>query len=290
MSDENAVIRFLEAHERALLREPRTFLGVRDFATWDVGGSYIVRFAPNREGDGQLQREAAALRVLRRRVTLAVPSIEAMARQENGHLAVGYPKLPGPSGEEVRPHRDAVDDVVHQVAEFLAQLHAIDPADVGTRLPVHDSDYEGRMEQLEPYAAVVGSDAPHLLNTEIRRYLAGRVDLPNPTSERRLCHTDLKGEHILVERTGARITGVIDWADIAIDDPAVDFGSLAIWLGPKFVRDVAASAGAPEGVVERGLFRIRSFLLTGLGKRLRNENSWPLPLVETQIRWAFADA
>ncbi len=62
---------------------------------------------------------------------------------------------------------------------------------------------------------------------------------------------------ILVERAGARVAGVIDWADIATDDQAVDFGSLAIWLGPKFVRDVAALAGAPDGGVERGRFRIR---------------------------------
>jgi aminoglycoside phosphotransferase (APT) family kinase protein len=45
-----------------------------------------------------------------------------------------------------------------------------------------------------------------------------------------LIHGDLGAEHVLVD--GDRITGVIDWGDAAIGDPAVDHGRLMRDLGP----------------------------------------------------------
>ena len=45
-----------------------------------------------------------------------------------------------------------------------------------------------------------------------------------------VCHADLKGEHIFVSEDGTRVTALIDWADMTIADPAVDFAGLVIWL------------------------------------------------------------
>ena len=44
-----------------------------------------------------------------------------------------------------------------------------------------------------------------------------------------VCHADLKGEHIFVSEDGTRVTALIDWADMTIADPAVDFAGLVIW-------------------------------------------------------------
>ena len=81
---------------------------------------------------------------------------------------------------------------------------------------------------------------------------------------------------------------MLDWGDVAVDDPAVDLGSLAVWLGPTFVREVAGEYGAGAELVERGLFRVRTSMLTGFGKMLAGENAWPPDLVRRQLRWAFA--
>jgi aminoglycoside phosphotransferase (APT) family kinase protein len=48
--------------------------------------------------------------------------------------------------------------------------------------------------------------------------------LPEPTAAAVLIHGDLHIRHLLVDVTsaGARATGVIDWGDVGIGDPAVD--------------------------------------------------------------------
>ena len=42
-----------------------------------------------------------------------------------------------------------------------------------------------------------------------------------------LLHHDLATEHILADPAGGRITGVIDWGDVWIGDPAMDLAGFA---------------------------------------------------------------
>ena len=51
-----------------------------------------------------------------------------------------------------------------------------------------------------------------------------------------MIHGDLGAEHVFVD--GDRISGVIDWGDAAIGDPALDHGRL--------LRDFGATAGGGE--------------------------------------------
>jgi aminoglycoside phosphotransferase (APT) family kinase protein len=262
-------------------------VGLSDFSTWLIDSDYIIRFATNDEGDRLLRRESAALRVLAGRLTVQIPQIEVVAMSAIGHLAVAYPRLLGISGEELRPSGSARDRVADQIAELLVTRHEVPVDAIPADLPIHTVDYDARLATVAAYASVIADRAPDAVTPGVLAYLDGEVTLPAPTSERCLCHTDLKGEHLLLHRTGGTVTGLIDWADLAVDDPAVDLGSLAIWLGPDFVRQVAYRYGAEPALVERGLFRIRSWMLTGFGRMLAAENAWPPKLVRTQLHWAF---
>jgi aminoglycoside phosphotransferase (APT) family kinase protein len=46
-----------------------------------------------------------------------------------------------------------------------------------------------------------------------------------------LVHNDIKGEHILVDPQSGRITGILDWADAGIGNPAVDIAGLVLTVG-----------------------------------------------------------
>jgi aminoglycoside phosphotransferase (APT) family kinase protein len=122
----------------------------------------------------------------------------------------------------------------------------------------------------------------------MERFLAGDVPLPAAPSALVVSHADLKGEHLLLEPDRPRLTAIIDWADVAYLDPAVDLGSLAIWLGPDLVVDVAARSGLfDEPTVARALFQVRVWMLHGVARMLVGENDWPPDLVRTQLAWAF---
>jgi aminoglycoside phosphotransferase (APT) family kinase protein len=69
-------------------------------------------------------------------------------------------------------------------------------------------------------------------------------------------HNDLGIEHVLVDPGTWTVTGVIDWSDAAIVDPAVDFGRLYRDLGPAATR--AAMAGYRSGLNDLGALAERA--------------------------------
>src|SRR5205085_1752402 len=55
-----------------------------------------------------------------------------------------------------------------------------------------------------------------------------------------LIHCDLAGEHILCDPERSTLTGVIDWGDATIGDPAMDFVGLHVDRGKEFTELVLA--------------------------------------------------
>ncbi|GAB3830421.1 hypothetical protein GCM10028799_57630 [Kribbella italica] len=65
-----------------------------------------------------------------------------------------------------------------------------------------------------------------------------RAPLPSQAQELAFSHNDLGIEHVLVAPGTGKVTGVIDWSDAAVCDPARDFGLILRDLGPAAL-DVA---------------------------------------------------
>jgi aminoglycoside phosphotransferase (APT) family kinase protein len=160
----------------------------------------------------------------------------------------------------VAPERFA--DHAPTLGRFLSALHAF-PADQARRLgvPHHDIDAlldECRIEALEDFHLVrdVAPEAPH------EAWLAWlsappalqRTSRPIPSTTVML-HNDLAAEHVLCDPETGVPTGVIDWSDMALGDPAVDFAGLFHSGGDRFAKAVL---GHYDGHVdEHGLARAR---------------------------------
>ncbi|MFD5215370.1 aminoglycoside phosphotransferase family protein [Microbacterium sp. NPDC058345] len=71
-------------------------------------------------------------------------------------------------------------------------------------------------------------------------------------------HNDLGAEHVLVDDAG-RVTGIVDWADAALADPARDLGSIFRDFGENVARGVAAGLGiaVTEAEFRRIVFHAR---------------------------------
>lgn len=69
-------------------------------------------------------------------------------------------------------------------------------------------------------------------------------------------HDDLSSEHILLDEGRGQITGVIDWTDVEIGDPAVDFTGIYHHLGEAGTRQVLAHYPLPadEALIRRARF------------------------------------
>ncbi len=224
--------RFLRTHAPELADAEVRELGRGLDNTAFLIGDLVVRVA----GADTVGREARLLAAVAPRLPLPVPAIRA-ADEEAGILA--YPLLPG------RPllDRPAPAGLARPLGRFLRALHAID----GTGLAEPDT--------ADPAEWLEDLDGPPALLRVVH------ATVPPPAARTVLAHADLGAEHLL-ERDGV-LTGVIDWTDAAITDPALDFARLLRDFGPDFLSEVEAAHGDPPER-DRTLFFARCAALEDL--------------------------
>lgn len=230
-----------------------------DNVVYEVDGELVVRFSgepdPVRRA-ALVGHEARLLAAVARVCPVPVPE-PVFTAAEAGCLA--YVKLPGVPLSELpgsgrSEHGEAIASVL---GELLAALHA-EPVDRWRGLV--DTDDQPPAEWLreagELYRAVAGH-VPVARRSAVESFL----DAPPPQRGQALVfsHNDLGIEHVLVDPVGWTVTGVIDWSDAALVDPAYDFGLLYRDLGPAALRAALRSyrADTAAALVERAVFYAR---------------------------------
>jgi aminoglycoside phosphotransferase (APT) family kinase protein len=134
-----------------------------------------------------------------------------------------------------RPEREEhVTSIAATLGELLSALHA-DPVDRWTDLvdTYHQPLAEWRREAAETFRTVAGQiPAAHRRAIEMFLDAAPPQDGYAPA----FSHNDLGIEHVLVDPVAWTVTGIIDWSDAAIVDPAYDFALVYRDLGPIALR------------------------------------------------------
>lgn len=151
-----------------------------------------------------------------------VPTAVGSAPLEEGGRAVVYTYLDGEPLHPVELTTGA--GVAAELGRALAALHEVDKDVVDSAgFPVYTAaEYrERRMVELDQ-AASTGQVPTPLLT----RWEKGLADVARWRFQPVVIHGDLVAEHVLTD--GKRITGVIDWSDAKVADPADDLAWLAV--------------------------------------------------------------
>ena len=242
-----------------------------DHDAYDVDGTLVVRYRrePDREATAAaVLREAELLRRVAAVCPVPVPRVRLVLPEEGclvlGRLA-GAPLL-GCSGAE----RGAVaPGVGATLGAVLAALHAVPLDRLGVEVDVDDVAPEEWQDEAAETYRTVRSEVPLEFQEGVERFLSGP---PAPVPPRRFfTHNDLGVEHVLVG--DGRVTGIIDWSDAAIADPAVDLGRILRDLGPAALDSALTAYGADGGdggdaLRSRALFYARCTLLEDLAHGL----------------------
>jgi aminoglycoside phosphotransferase (APT) family kinase protein len=157
-----------------------------------------------------------------------------------------------------------------RLGRFLGDLHAIDPATVAGVVPNEDA---------EPGAWVAGLDGPPNL---VRIVHATR---PRPSSERVVAHADLGAEHIL--EVDGTLTGIIDWSDAAITDPALDLARLYRDFGPRFLEALSQVYGPLRHAMPRVKFFARCAALEDLAYGRATGRREYVANAQRSLAWLF---
>ncbi|MSP63011.1 MAG: aminoglycoside phosphotransferase [Myxococcales bacterium] len=215
-----------------------------DSEAFEVAGTWLFRFPKRAGSERALAVERALLPRLAPRLPVPIPAFAFI-----GHPSarfpfhfVGYHKLEGTSMLSVAARRIAVERIAPVLGAFLSELHAFPIAEA--RLAgVADDDGSrslARMrEAAQPHLSFARRVASDALVNQCTRVLSDEavVHTPSPLT-RCLCHNDLTEEHILLGSGGDTVTGIVDWGDLAIGDPTIDFAGLFHWLGEPLLRAV----------------------------------------------------
>jgi aminoglycoside phosphotransferase (APT) family kinase protein len=223
-----------------------------DNTAWVADGELIVRVAKRPDPDA-LRREAAVLSAAGRLTPVGVPD-PVLVLPESSVLV--FRRLRGtPLASLPEPTRVS-GTFAPTLAAFLDALGAADFSAIAER------DDEPAEVWLAETRASFEDVRAHLVPDVAKAVEAFLADAPPPpiaAGDAVFCHNDLGTEHVLVDPETREITGVIDWSDAAITDPARDLGRLLRDLD-RSTWDTIARGADPQ----RALFYARCTALEDL--------------------------
>ncbi|BCJ39677.1 hypothetical protein GCM10010168_78680 [Actinoplanes ianthinogenes] len=243
-----------------------------DHRAYEINRHLIVRLAKSPDPD-ETAREARLLTAVAAVAPLPVPS-PAFVIPERGCLA--YYKLPGvPLLELPQQFRAAhAASITAALGELLTAVRSIRP---GEAEPDDQPPGEWLRETAELYPAVA-AHVPPAYRARIEAFL--RAEPPPGDHSLVFSHNDLGIEHVLVDESGT-VTGVIDWSDAALVDPACDYGLLFRDLGP------AALRGTDPDLTGRAVFYARCAVIEDLAYGLETGRARYAEKSLAALEWLF---
>jgi aminoglycoside phosphotransferase (APT) family kinase protein len=216
----------------------------------------VLRFPKRREIEQQLFAERRIVAVIANGSPLPVPefSIDGKPSELFPMEFAGYRKLAGVPGIEIPTERLDFNGLAKTFAEFLSFLHSI-PTERATQLGAVERQYDFMLDDLRSDALDNLSNAisiePSLPYDSLQAFLAkGIVPADQIAVSRKLVHGDLAAEHVLVDPHSRRVTGIIDWTEAGIGDPAIDFAGMYHWGGSTFLNELLMNY---RGEIDRGV-------------------------------------
>ena len=204
------------------------------------------------EAGARYASEARLLPLIKPYLPFAVPEPRWYRSSSDGfpHGVIGYPRLPG-RALDFADLRDPIRQPVYasQIAAILLALHRV-PARM---LPLREQWPEQYLAWQSQHDITLPVLKNRLRADEYRRVAAWWQAFLADESLRNyspvLIHGDFWFGNLLVE--GERITGVVDFENLALGDPAVDFAPL-LYLGEGFYRRVLAEYQQQGGLLGEG--------------------------------------
>lgn len=241
------LLKLIEAGYKAALAEKFPTLEVNSIVYlsegWEsvvylVNGSYVFRF-PKREITGNcLKLEINLLPKLLGRSNLALPNFEYISTEPGAHFPypfVGYKMLPG---EPLRKLAANENWWQASVLNFLNTLHSF-PVEEARQLGAGYTNWIAKnsgenapeptswRQGLSDFYEFIRQKAFPLLTNPAKVTIGQHFedflgDERNFEYKPVLIHGDFSKEHILLDAAQQKVTGIIDFGDMAIGDPLVD--------------------------------------------------------------------
>jgi aminoglycoside phosphotransferase (APT) family kinase protein len=158
-----------------------------------------------------------------------------------------------------------VGDVRHLGSRLGELLVAVGRVDAAPDVPVDETDPTEWLAEVDSMAVALADLIGPERRARVRRFATVPFSAPG-WEHLTLCHNDLGAEHVIIDDVTGSVSGVIDWSDVAVSDPAADLGRILRDLGDDAAS--AALAAMPEpcraGRAERARWYARVLIVEDL--------------------------
>lgn len=160
----------------------------------------------------------------------------------------------------------------NELGHLLARLHRADVSQLGTLRRAPLSDPTEVVDELGEFGWISGTDVAWLRDWFVR--LAG---LGGRSPEPALLHGDASPSNVLVDPANGRVTGLLDWGDAALGDPAFDLAKIP----PRHLPSTIAGYAHGADTVPWAARALTHQLHWALGRLLtdprRADSTWSAP-------------
>lgn len=241
-----------------------------------VNDAVVFRFAKNEQSRALLVHEIRVLQFVAKHISLPVPCFESLAPD-----VVMYPFLRDePLSREtiLRLPLPKQTALAAQLAQFLQSLHTIPSAEL-TAHHIRTKTLPTRVAYEKFYADLERELFPLLM----RHQVIWLNQLFAPVWERTLdfsikpalAHGDLGPYHLLYDPATQLLSGVLDFGEASLYDPADDFANLLNGLGESFVSRMLLYYPSASLLLERARFYAANLELQWVMHGLRSDDrSW----------------
>ena len=245
-----------------------------DFVVLEINHEWMFRFPRNEISLKAMQIEKEFLARFKTISPLPVPD-----HKYNGGDFVGYPKITG-TLLDVQVFRSLSKEsqarIAQQMGQFLSAVHNF-PVDEAKRIGVTEGWSGYHQQAITRFRKEI---APMLSATACQKALACMKQMMEDKFEPRVIHGDFALEdHIFFDQEKQQLSGVIDFADVTINDPAHDFQNIVEYGGEAFFNNVmehyqlkddpTLSKRTKLRIEARPLFEAAYSLMFGFDERFR---------------------
>lgn len=206
---------------------------------FSVNEKYVFRFPKSKEAKVQMQREIAVLPIIKPFLNIQIPEFKFIPPNNKyaGHKIIRGRPL---TAEIYHSSKKNIQESVRRsIGNFLLQLHHIDLSlleDCNLETMNLKEEYAENFEEAQDFIYQKISKTKRKTITQLfSTYLD---DAENFKYDAVLIHGDFSKDHILIDTVNKGITGIIDFGDIALGDPAYDFMYLLDEFGEDFLNGI----------------------------------------------------
>lgn len=210
---------------------------------WDnyiviINNSLVIRIPKNKIIEEKLEVEKCLLDLLSlKKIKLSIPKYNILRDEVNNCKLVYYDYIPGVSMSEISNiNAIKTDKNAIIIADFLTKLHSTEYKrliEIGMKCN-YNNEFWGNL------LLSIKNELFEYFTSEQRQDVIEFFQSYNSIHFKKSCiiHGDLSYSNILIDSNDNSVSGVIDFSDAQIYDPAFDFAGLYWDLGANFTKKV----------------------------------------------------